>query len=78
MPKEPSKAVNVATPLKTNGDIDWLAIKPYVKSIVDRQKAPKTVRGILYILETKQILKKTDYSYNRLDSLLVDWRKDGL
>jgi hypothetical protein len=77
MPKKPSGAVNVATPLKTNGDIDWDAIKPYVTDIVKRQNAPNTVRGILYILETKQILKKTDYSYNRLDSLLVDWRKSG-
>ena len=77
MTKAPSKAVNLNTPLKTNGDIDWYAIKPYVTSIIDRQSAPNTVRGILYILETNQILKKTDYSYNRLDSLLVDWRKEG-
>ena len=67
MPKVPSRAINKATPLKANGDIDWNAIKPYVLDIVHGQHAPNTARGILYILETKQILKKTDYSYNRLE-----------
>ncbi len=34
-----------------------------------------TIRGLLYILESKDILKKTDY--NGLSKHLVEWREDG-
>jgi hypothetical protein len=63
-------------PRRINGNIDWEEVySKYVKPIIADQIAPNTNRGLMYILESKGILKKSDYT--QLTNHLVDWRKDG-
>jgi hypothetical protein len=55
-------------------------ILPIVKqrlSIFRREGVPPTVRGMLYILESLRVLKKTKSDYNSLSSHLTEWREDG-
>jgi hypothetical protein len=60
-----------------NGNIDWTELyNQYLQPILRAQKAPNTVRGLMYVLESKEVLKKSDY--NGLDKHLVRWRLDGL
>ena len=62
-------------PRRPNNDIDWEQIwKQHVRHIINRQIAPNTGRGIMYILKSKQILTKKDYK--GLITHLRDWRKD--
>jgi hypothetical protein len=64
------------TPRWANGNIDWGEVyAQYVRPIIDSQIAPNTGRGLMYILESKQIVVKSDY--NQLITHLRDWRKDG-
>jgi hypothetical protein len=64
-------------PRHPNGNIDWAEVySKYLRPILDRQPAPNTIRGLMYILKSQGILKKTDY--NTLDKRLVDWRLQGL
>ena len=66
----------IKTPRRPNGNIDWEEIwKQNVQSIIQKQIAPNTGRGIMYILKAKQILVKKDYK--QLMVHLRDWRKDG-
>jgi hypothetical protein len=64
------------TPRRTNGNIDWEKVyKDYVKDIIHNQIAPNTGRGLMYILKSKGILVKSDYT--QLMTHLRDWRKEG-
>ena len=66
----------INSPRRSNGNIDWeIVYSKYIKSIIEGQIAPNTTRGIMYILESRGILKKSDYS--GLNVHLTDWRKDG-
>lgn len=59
-----------------NGNIDWeRVIDEYLKPIISAQIAPNTNRGFMYILESKGILKKSDY--DGLTDHLVQWRQNG-
>jgi len=63
-------------PRRPNGNIDWeVAFTQYIHPIIQNQIAPNTNRGIMYICESKGVLKKSDYT--QLCSHLVDWRKDS-
>jgi hypothetical protein len=63
-------------PRLPNGNIDWDTVyNKYLLDILRNQPAPNTVRGLMYILESKGVLKKSDY--NGLDEHLVKWRLDG-
>jgi len=74
--KSRNNSGGVNAPRRKNGNIDWEVVYPkYVKSIIDGQIAPNTNRGLMYILESKGVLKKSDYS--GLTNHLVDWRKVG-
>ena len=58
-----------------NGNIDWgRVLDEYLKPIIAAQIAPNTNRGLMYILESKGILKKSDY--NGLTDHLVQWRQN--
>jgi hypothetical protein len=50
-------------------------LSKYLTPILDGQKAPNTIRGLMYILKSKDILKKSDYDV--LDKHLVAWRLAG-
>jgi hypothetical protein len=64
------------TPRRNNGNIDWNKVySEYIADIIFRQIAPNTLRGLMYILKTKDILKKSDY--NGLITHCRDWRKEG-
>ena len=66
----------IAAPRKSNGNIDWDKILfNYLRPILDSQIAPNTSRGLMYILKSKDILKKSDY--NGLTNHLTDWRISG-
>jgi hypothetical protein len=59
-----------------NGNIDWQRVlDEYLKPIITGQIAPNTNRGFMYILESKRILKKSDY--DGLTDHLVQWRQSG-
>jgi hypothetical protein len=63
-------------PRRPNGNIDWeQVLHEYLKPTIVSQIAPNTNRGFMYILESKEILKKSDY--NGLTNHLVQWRKSG-
>lgn len=63
-------------PRRPNGNIDWnRVLHEYLKPTIQSQVAPNTNRGFMYILESKQILKKSDY--DGLTDHLVQWRKSG-
>ena len=52
----------IAAPRKSNGNIDWDKILfNYLRPILDSQIAPNTSRGLMYILKSMDILKKSDY-----------------
>lgn len=64
-------------PRLANGNIDWIRVyNEYITNIIRNQKAPNTARGLMYILESKGVLKKSDY--NTLVRHLVEWRLEGL
>jgi hypothetical protein len=66
----------IAAPRRSNGNIDWDKIySEYLRPILDSQIAPNTSRGLMYILKSKDILKKSDY--NGLTNHLTDWRISG-
>jgi len=66
-----------AAPRRSNGNIDWREVfNLYIMDIIDNQIAPNTLRGIMYILKSKNVLKKSDYS--GLTIHCRDWRKSGL
>jgi hypothetical protein len=66
----------VNAPRRSNGNIDWgVVYSEYIEKIIEDQIAPNTTRGIMYILESRGILKKSDYP--GLSVHLRDWRKDG-
>ena len=66
----------IAAPRKSNGNIDWDKIRSkYLRPILNSQIAPNTSRGLMYILKSKDILKKSDY--NGLTNHLTDWRISG-
>jgi hypothetical protein len=66
----------INAPRRKNGDINWVEVaKQYLLPIIRQQTAPNTIRGLMYILEGKGVLKKSDY--NALDRHLTDWRLDG-
>src|SRR5919106_189782 len=66
----------IHAPRRSNGNIDWeIVYSKYVKEIIEGQIAPNTTRGIMYILDSMGVLKKSDYS--GLNVHLTDWRKDG-
>jgi hypothetical protein len=57
-------------------EIDWDEIyRKYVKPTIDKQLAPNTPRGHMYIIKGKGILDKSDYK--GLDRKLVEWRQNG-
>jgi|SRR5215831_13035395 len=63
-------------PRRPNGNIDWQQVlDDYLKPVLATQIAPNTNRGFMYILESKGILKKSDY--DGLTDHLVQWRKNG-
>jgi hypothetical protein len=65
------------TPRWSNGNIDWNEVRiQYVSPTISVQIAPNTLRGLMYILKSKNILKKSDY--NGLITHCRDWRKAGL
>ena len=73
-PKNNSGGPNA--PRLPNGNIDWKRVLiDHAQPITADQIAPNTNRGLMYILESKGILKKSDY--NGLTDHLVQWRKDG-
>ena len=44
-----------------NGNIYWRGVYDrYLEGIIDNQNAPHTVRSLMYILESKGVLKKSD------------------
>ncbi|SRR5215204_957618 len=64
------------TPRRNNGNIDWNKVySEYIVDVIERQIAPNTLRGLMYILKAKDILKKSDY--NGLTTHCRDWRKEG-
>jgi hypothetical protein len=64
-------------PRRGNGNINWDEVyNPYISDILFNQIAPNTLRGIMYILKSKNVLKKSDY--NGLITHFRDWRKTGL
>jgi hypothetical protein len=64
-------------PRRSNGNIDWNKIFDlFISDIITNQIAPNTLRGIMYILKSKNVLKKSDY--NGLITHCRDWRKNGL
>jgi hypothetical protein len=66
-----------AAPRRVNGNIDWNKVyDQYISDIIAEQIAPNTLRGLMYILKSKNILKKSDY--NGLITHCRDWRKAGL
>lgn len=72
-PKNNSGGPNA--PRWSNGNIDWeRVLKYHVQPIIADQIAPNTNRGMMYILESKGILKKSDY--DGLTDHLVQWRKN--
>jgi hypothetical protein len=71
-----SNSGGVKAPRRSNGHIDWERVySEHVKGIIENQIAPNTNRGIMYILESQKVLKKSDYG--GLTDHLIDWRKDG-
>jgi hypothetical protein len=71
-----SNSGGIAAPRRTNGNIDWdIVYGNYIRPTLNSQLAPNTSRGLMYILRSKNILKKTDY--HGLTDHLTDWRKDG-
>jgi hypothetical protein len=66
----------ISAPRRDNGNINWDEVySPHIVEIISEQIAPNTLRGIMYILKSKNILKKSDY--NGLITHFRDWRKDG-
>lgn len=66
----------IEAPRRSNGNINWDKIlSEYLRPILDSQIAPNTSRGLMYILKSKDILKKSDYS--GLTNHLTDWRISG-
>lgn len=66
----------IAAPRRSNDNIDWDKIySEYLRPILDSQIAPNTSRGLMYILKSNDILKKTDYS--GLTNHLTKWRISG-
>lgn len=63
-------------PKLSNGNIDWNAtLQKYVIHIIRHQNAPRSIRGNLYHLFSRNILTKKDY--DGLDNALTDARKNG-
>lgn len=64
-------------PRWSNGNIKWETVRTeHVNPILDSQIAPNTLRGLMYILKGKDILKKSDY--HGLGDHITKWRKTGL
>jgi hypothetical protein len=62
-------------PRLPNGNIDWNKVySDYLGPIIRKQVAPNTIRGLLYALLSKDVLKKSDYG--GLKTHLRDWRLD--
>ncbi len=73
-PKNNSGGPNA--PRLSNGNIDWKRVLiDHLQPIIADQIAPNTNRGLMYILESKGVLKKSDY--DGLTDHLVKWRQDG-
>jgi hypothetical protein len=73
----PNNSGTPFTPRRNNGNIDWTKVLVgYILDVVRRQIAPNSIRGIMYILKAKNILKKSDYA--GLTKHFTDWRKAGL
>jgi hypothetical protein len=67
----------IIAPRRDNGNINWDEVyREHIKGIILNQIAPNTLRGIMYILKSKNVLKKSDY--NGLITHFRDWRKAGL
>lgn len=67
----------INAPRRANGNINWDEVyRQYIAGIILEQIASNTLRGIMYILKSKNILKKSDY--NGLITHCRDWRKAGL
>jgi hypothetical protein len=63
-------------PKLSNGNIDWNAtLEKYIIPAIRNQTAPRSIRGNLYHLLSKNILMKDDYK--GLDNALTQARKDG-
>jgi hypothetical protein len=63
-------------PKLSNGNIDWNAtLEKYIIPAIHNQSAPRSIRGNLYHLLSKNILMKDDYK--GLDNALTQARKDG-
>jgi hypothetical protein len=64
-------------PKRPNGDYDWQKILyQYILPITERQIAPNSNRGIMYILVSKNVILKK--SYDGLTRILVWARKKGI
>jgi hypothetical protein len=60
----------------SNGNIDWKAtLEKYILPAIQSQNAPRSVRGNLYHMLSKNVLMKDDYE--GLDDVLTRARKDG-
>ena len=74
---KPNNSGTPLTPRRINGNIDWTKVySGYIRSILETQIAPNTLRGIMYILKSRNILKKSDYG--GLTNHFRDWRMEGL
>jgi hypothetical protein len=61
----------------SNGNIDWNAtFEKYILPAIRNQPAPRSIRGNLYHLLSKNVLMKNDYA--GLDDILTSARKAGL
>jgi hypothetical protein len=72
-----NRSGGISAPRRDNGNINWDEVyKHHITNIMLEQIAPNTLRGIMYILKSKNVLKKSDY--NGLITHCRDWRKAGL
>ena len=67
----------ISAPRRDNGNINWDEVyRHHIAGIILEQISINTLRGIMYILKSKNVLKKSDY--NGLITHCRDWRKAGL
>jgi hypothetical protein len=67
----------INAPRRDNGNINWGKVyRQHIAEVIHNQIAPNTLRGIMYILKSENVLKKSDY--NGLITHCRDWRKAGL
>ena len=67
-------------PFIMGGDMPWKAeiVPKYILPFVELKKSQgskPTVRGVLYYLESKRVLPKNDYTYERLKRVLSEGRR---